>query len=150
MVIAMLRMKFMGWYLFFVINIGFSFAQVDIESPTRDTLTFTFINQDFNVLLHSTSNSSEEVWIKFNPTLIFKDEATRDEIIKKAALLYVAILRTAQQLNQQDLEGQNGKTNLAKAIVKDVNAILEYGDVSAVTFSQFLVYKKPVVKSHEF
>ena len=72
------------------------------------------------------------------------------EIIKKAALLYVAILRTAQQLNQQDLEGQNGKTNLAKAIVKDVNAILEYGDVSAVTFSQFLVYKKPVVKSHEF
>lgn len=86
MVIAMLRMKLIGWFLLFVINIGFSFAQVDIESPTRDTLTFTFINQDFNVLLHSASNSSEEVWIKFNPTLIFKDEATRDEIKKKSRI----------------------------------------------------------------
>ncbi|NLW57124.1 MAG: flagellar basal body protein FliL [Firmicutes bacterium] len=91
------------------------------------------------VLVNLADGGLKPRYIKLNLTFVLDSEKTQEELTKRKAQVRDIIIRTCRAKNSEELREKEGNELLRNEIITAINAILPFGKVIDLFFTEFII-----------
>lgn len=105
----------------------------------RNPVAIVKLEKSLVINLKSADMSARGGYVKLSVSLIPSDKSLAKEIESKQDAISQIIIDETSKFTAADLQGQQGKTDLAKQIRNSLNGIFIDGRIQAVVFPDFLI-----------
>mgnify|MGYP000844789434 FL=1 len=90
-------------------------------------------------VLVNLADNGKSKYIKLNLTFVLDSEKTQEELIKRKAQVRDIIIRICRAKNSEELREKEGNELLRNEIITAINAILPFGKVIDLFFTDFII-----------